>query len=288
MDLRTFDQTQEHRRLMRYFSCRGLFCYQPFIFADDLEVGAGYEFSEAGEMAGMVYCPDVPPEDQGTDKIDRLLVDPAKRDLFRAENAKLRALYDHMVDFVIDHVGSGDGMSMAEVGCNTGYFPQSFSRRGYQTAVGYDRTDFSRAFQWLNEVLGTNATFIKGGYNQETRTLVGEDQYDVVFSVAVLCHMSEPLQHLTLLGRMAKKALFVWVPTDNKETERTIRFNSNNRYDLAAVFPYNFDFVTLSKPLIEDSLRMMGFTKIVPIENCPDGYSDEWFNNHVGYLALRP
>lgn len=58
MDLRKFitkpSQAKEAKRLV----IRGLLNYQPFIFADDLETGAGYEFMH-GEFSGLVYWPTI-------------------------------------------------------------------------------------------------------------------------------------------------------------------------------------------------------------------------------------
>ena len=75
MDLRFYNPTSEHLELAKDMACRGLLCYQPFIFSEDLQTGAGYEFAKSAEGAGLVYCPDYPLKYEGNKAVMRHLID---------------------------------------------------------------------------------------------------------------------------------------------------------------------------------------------------------------------
>ena len=293
MDLRAFNLTDKQLSEATHLACRGLLCYQPFIFSDTLMTGAGYEFAEIAEGAGLVYCKDVPQEYIGNASVNRHLIDLSKDNFilekFIDRNQQLRNLYETMIDLVEAKVGPINELTVADIGSCSGYFPLSFSKRGAKQAVGYDVIDYTPTYKLLNSILGANAEFRHRAYVSEQGKIEGSDQdkFDVVFSIAVLVHMSDPLKHLAYLGQMARKAIVVWTYTSEDEKDMVLRFQSVNRYYHDKKFPHCFDVVQLSPELLRRSLELMGFTEIYPIENTPDGMPEYWFNRHRGYLAIR-
>src|SRR6266851_1031272 len=98
MDLRPYGITPDQLERARQYACRGLLCYQPFIIADGLQTGAGYEFLKIAEGSGLVYCADPPAEYEGNADVQRFLIDPALRDEFFDCNQSLRNQYEIFID----------------------------------------------------------------------------------------------------------------------------------------------------------------------------------------------
>ena len=245
------------------------------------------------------------------------MIDPAKFEQFADYNQRLRVLYEIFIDEIAERVGPINRLSFLDVGCCSGYFPVSFAHRGSPLAVGFDRIDYTPTFELLNGIVGTNARFvhkpyrgvkfIPGGRLRWLRVLRHElaelspfkhwttrknsgipEQFDIVISIAVLVHLSDPLQHLAYLGELARKAILVWTYTSQEENDLLIRYQSHNRYYPDDKFPYCFDVMQISPPLLRKSLELMGFTEIHQIQNRPEGMPDYWFNQQRGYLAIRP
>ncbi len=66
--------------------------------------------------------------------------------------------------------------------------------------------------------------------------------------------MSDPLQHLAFLGRMARKALLVWTYTGEKgdeelESRMFIRYHATNKYYKDRTLPYCLDSTEVSPAL---------------------------------------
>ena len=313
MDLRSLHPSPAQLQRAVDLVGRGLLCYQPFIFSDEMETGAGLEFTGA-EFQGMVYLAHPPPRFLARKEISRLLVDPAKRERFSESNRRLRVLYESFIEEIETRLGPIERHTFAEVGCCSGYFPLSLAKRGAKLAVGFDRVDYGPSFRLLNGILGTHAHFVHRPYRVKGEVARGRlswlrvlrrellrvaaplrhpwlalgARFDVVLSVAVLVHLSDPLQHLAYLGQMARKALLVWTTTSDDENGRSIHYLASNRYYLEERFPHCFDVVQVSPALLRHSLELMGFTEIHQIANRPDGMPEEWFRKHRGYLAIRP
>ena len=200
--IKTDSQLEEAKELI----LDGKLSYQPFIFADDLEVGIGYE-ALCGEFSGSVYWPTIDPKVR--EEVGKIFVSNKNKDQFTKANQRLRIMYDTFIDEICTHIGDVSQTTFADIGCQSGYFPISFSLRGAKRAVGYDRVDFSKNFNLLNSIMGTNAEFVHESYNGRTQTICGCESYDVVISIAVLSHLSDPLQHLAFLGSIARRALFI-------------------------------------------------------------------------------
>lgn len=284
MDLRTLGVSAGQLARARELAFRRLLSYQPFIFSDDLEVGVGLEFA-GGEGAGMVYCKDS--ARPGGFEVPDHFIDPVRKPEFTSSNARLRVFYNHLIDAALAHLPPPGGMTAAEVGCATGYFLLQLAERGIKQAVGYDNEDYGECIVLLNEITKLNVEFRHTGWDAQTRTLSGSEPADLVLSIAVLCHLSEPLQHLAFLGRMARKALLVWAPTIPGEPRMMLDFVHANRYYINREFPYNFDFVSISTPLLKQAMEWMGF-RVYTLPNCPGGMSDGFFNSHAALLGVRP
>lgn len=140
----------------------------------------------------------------------------------------------------------------------------------------------------LNEILGAKAKFINRPYDGRTQAIPKCKSYDVVTSIAVLCHLSDPLQHLGFLGSIARKAIFIWAPVTDDD-DYCIRFGEPNKYYKSDQFPLCFDNLTRpSAKLLRKSLELMGFTKIYEIPNQENGMPDSFYNVHKAILAIRP
>lgn len=292
MDLRPLHPTAAQIETAKDLACRGLLCYQPFIFSDELQTGAGYEFATGKEGAGLVHCANPPAQFIGSPPVERLLIDGAIKEEFAAHNQALRSLYESMVDLVDRHAGPIAELTMADIGCCAGYFPLTFARRGAKRAVGYDLVDYTPTYELLNGILQTRAEFVHQGYIAESQRIKDVEHFDVALSIAVLVHLSDPLQHLAFLGSIAKRAIFVWTltsaPGDQDEESMIIKYHSVNRYYEHTKFPFCFDVTQISPGLLKKSLEMMGFTEIYELEHRADGMPERWFRNHRGYLGVRP
>jgi SAM-dependent methyltransferase len=283
LDLRKLVSSPKIIVQARKLAMRGQLNYQPYIFSEDLAVGSGLSIV-AGHSKDVpsIYCPELKAEGPSADYLARELVRPEQKTEFFAANERMRRFYDGVVDQIAASLGTVKGLSVLDVGCNTGYFPVSFARRGAARAVGFDRVDYSDAVALLNGLCGTNVEFRPWSYDGSIKA---EERFDLVLSVAVLVHLSDPLQHLAWLGSSAAKALFVFTPCRDDD-DYSIRFHTVNRY-YADQFPYCFDVTTLSKKLLRLSLEQMGFTKIVEIEVVEDSMPPAWSRVHLGLLGIR-
>ena len=210
MDLRPLITSKKQIEEARRLALRGLLSYQPYIFSDDFATGAGLSIL-AGHLTEppAVYCKDATANDTDPAFFAREFAKENQREEFFAANKSMRRFYDGMVDQIANAVGPLDDMSVLDVGCNTGYFPLAFARRGARQAKGIDRIDYSPTVALLNDICGTSVQFANWNYDG---SLTAPEQYDLVLSVAVLVHLSEPLRHLAWLGSSARKALMVFTP----------------------------------------------------------------------------
>jgi SAM-dependent methyltransferase len=263
MDLRKYIRNESQIEKAKQLAIRGLLNYQPWIFSEDFETGVGMEWMN-GEYAGLVYYPDI---DQGllerSPELRRLIINPEEHEKFHKCNSLLRRLYDGIVDELCTKAGDISKLSFLDVGCNTGYFPQSFALRGARESVGCDREkNFAETFDLLNDILGTRAVFYDSFYNPKTREIVGIKQYDVVIFMAVLCHLNEPLNHLKCLGALARKGLNVWTLVNN-DTGYTMHYGDPKGDYKEDEFSLCFDNeISISEGLLRRSLELMGFNHI--------------------------
>lgn len=273
-------QIEAARRLM----FRGILSYQPYIFSDDLAVGAGFSIV-AGftESPPAIYCPDAGASDADPVFLSREVAKDGQRDAFFAANDAMRGFYEDMIDHVTAEIGDISQMTVADVGCNSGYFPLSFARRGARKVKALDRVDYGPTIELLNEICGTSVEFGLWSYDGSIKA---REQFDLVVSTAVLCHLSDPLHHLAWLGSSARKALMVFTPCHNDD-DHSIRFHAVNRYYSGDDFPYCFDMTTISKKLLRLSLERMGFTRIIELDAASRWMSPGWAASHLGLLGIR-
>lgn len=261
MDLRRLNPSADQIGRAKSFAMRGLLTYQPFVFSESLETGVGYEF-ERNEYAGLVHFPDIDQSLLKSPELRRIILAPGHAEEFRAANSRLRRLYEHFVDEICGAVPPR-GASFLDVGCNMGYFPISFSLRGAEWAGGCDRQDFAPVFALLNEIVGTRAKFLHRQYDPVRHEIENVSAVDVVTSLAVICHLSDPLFHLATLGRLTRKALLVWSITNNDEGLTMHYGEPRGDYEQDR-FPICFDNkVCPSMRLLRRSFELMGFRTIL-------------------------
>ena len=121
-------------------------------FSLDVAVGWPSLFAGYTQDAPSIWCPDA-----GVNMPIRFFApasSPKKIDatLFLA-NAAMRSFYDGMVDQIANALGPLNEFSVLDVGCNTGYFPLAFARKGARKATGIDRIDYTDSVDLLNEIL---------------------------------------------------------------------------------------------------------------------------------------
>jgi SAM-dependent methyltransferase len=278
MDLRSL-ASAAHVERAKQLAMRGLFNYQPFQLSDGFYCGAGLSIVQGFRAdPPTVYCPSLDPA--MSEYAASALARSADKDEFLQTNEALAAFYDGVIEQITRPLGGVSSLSVLDVGCNAGYFPISFSRAGAAQAVGYDRIDYTETLSLLNEICGARAKFRLWDYDGE---LEAGEQHDLVLSIAVLVHLSEPLRHLAWLGSAAKKALFVLTPC-HKDDDLSIRYHTVNRY-YSNKFPNCFDVTTLSRKLLYLAFEQMGFSRVVELSMNP--MSESWQDAHLALLGIR-
>ena len=289
MDLRLYRPGKRQIEQAHDLTIRGLLTYQPWIIADDLETGVGYEFDQ-GRYIGLVHNPRVDGEAlKVSHQLDRIILDRKRVDAFRRSNQRLREFYERIVDMLWEAGGENPSSSFLDVGCNSGYLPIGLSLRGADRALGCDRQDFSETIALINDITGADAVFVPATYDSQTRDIAGVQPADIVSSMIVLCHLSDPLVHLAKLGELARKALLVWTMV-NEDEKYSIHYGEPRGDYPQDHFPYCFDnHVCPSVALLRKSLELMGFGDIRPIVPSDMGFPNWSWNGYPyrGFLAIR-
>jgi len=281
LDLRDRNFSPEQIAELHDLIVRRKLAYQPFIFLDGLETGEGLQFVNNG-VGGNIHWKEADPRVK-----DLLTADP---DAFRRENAVLRSVYEDFIGQISSRIGVS-GLSFAEVGCNTGYFLQALALRGASRCIGYDFTNNSRIFAWFNEVLGTRCEFHFSEWDSFRHRLryASLPKVDVALSIAVTCHLADPLHHLTYLCERASKAVFFWCPVNNHDS-LSITYGFPGNLPNALDWPLGFDNeVRISIPLLRLTLEQCGFADIHEIQP-PEGLPEKWKHWHRsqrGFIARR-
>lgn len=241
------------------------FFYQPFRIAADLEVGGGYEFLQRRPGAGMVYWPAYERERERFPGPAVKTVEAAVLPQFTAANDALRNVYEGFVDQICERVGDIRTRSVADVGCSNGYMPVSFSLRGARLAVGYDQNDHSGCFRFLNRLLGADARFVHARYDLVEGRMPRCPGFDIVVSMSVMQHMTEPLRHLHFLRSITHEALFLMTNVWDDD-DYVLRYGEPNATSNYA-FPWCFDnSVYPSEKLLRKALEKAGFGPVVELE----------------------
>lgn len=278
MDLRDKHLSPQQIKDAEDFVRGRLLWYQPFIFADDFEVGEGMNFHDhyGGEVCSVHH-----PGIEITTKPDH----------FRACNQELRLIYDHLMDSLVGELGDISQMSFAEFGCNSGYFMYALSLRGAQRTIGFDFAANTELFAFLNSILGTTSEFRWAEWDSlhhEVRHAEFEE-VDVTMSLAVTPHIADPVQHLCYLCDRARKAVFFWIPISTKDDLSITFSDPNHHQDPDLDFPVNINSgVQVSRPLLRKILAESGFEDIREV--APLSISPEWdtfISQHAAYIAFR-
>jgi hypothetical protein len=266
--------------------------YQPFILADDVEVGEGRNFCEAYADVKTVFDLNVyAPNANVGDR--RQATDLAS---FRQYNSEYRAIYDHLADIISKQFsGSVKDLTFAEIGTNTGLNLFNMAVRGAKKCYGYDWNDMNPVFSWLNKVLGTNVEFQQGTYNNLIHRFDGGidvPEVDVMINTIFTNHQCDPLQFLCYICDRARKGVFLWALTNPDTDECTVIYPSappHEILDTERPFPLYFNNdVRISEKLLKLSLRRLGFGQCEVITPYMPGA--KWANFQAGfrmYYATR-
>ena len=277
MDLRPFHPpkalTDEAARLLRY---------QPFILDDDRHTGVAYVW---------LYRPDPTAATPQDFFFDRRTTPEAVWTKAYAANIRVAAMYDAFVKRIVE-ICPKPG-SYLDFGCNTGYFPVSASVAGVQTTMGVDLGDYSQHVRLLNDITGASTRFSVGAYDPSSHTIslqndFGTEQYDVVSTNAVMCHLPDPLHFLKALARLASKAIFIWDSFVDSD-ELLIRYLPPNIFS-DAEFPNGFDSCTsISLGLLKLSMDKLGFGRHEELEIHPEWMPEHWLRSsgHHAFLFWR-
>jgi 2-polyprenyl-3-methyl-5-hydroxy-6-metoxy-1,4-benzoquinol methylase len=207
------------------------------------------------------------------------------RDRFIAEVGNQAAMYDQLLDFVDAEIGIA-GKSFLDIGANAGYFCYRASQLGASESVGFDIGDFDRTYSLVNDALSVDAKFVKGTYSQRRHELVGPvGEFDIVFNIAFLCHMSDPTFVIETLAERAKKALLIFSKFP-REDDYLIRFSKTTHLYSQKRFPMCFNGATeVSDSLLEFAFKDLGFSRVleVPKQSTWLPRSDDW----RAFLAVR-
>lgn len=272
MDLRPYNlspkQIDEAARVLSY---------QPFIISDDLQTGVAYSWLYDDEGGRRVY-------QQREFVFDRRHC--AAEVWAKAEDAnrRLRTMYDDWLDVIAERL---PGASVLEIGCNTGYLLAGAQLRGMAPCTGVDPGNYARSVAFLNKTLGTRVRFRRAAYDSWKHRVRWLAPHDLVIASAVMQHISDPLYFLAFLGRMAKKALFLFSGMGDTDLLQ-IYYAEPNRFDKSTRFPVCFDNdVGLSRGLLMKSLDLLGFKEIVEIPWREDWLPARWYGSQKALLCLR-
>lgn len=244
--------------------------YQPFIISDDIQTGVAYSWvCSSGD-------PRVAP------KLLFLRGDPGW-DEAAASNQALRALYDGFIRQICERF---PGESLFDVGCNNGYFPIQAELMGMSGCAGADLGGhYSSAIQLLNELTGTSVKFIHAPYQPQLRHIMTLRKFDVVVASAILCHMASPLDFLTALSRIARRAIFFWGAVVKSDEMVILYRQPHAALGRKLPFPHVFnDDTRISQPLFEFTMRSLGFKEIIPLKEPDEAIH---LKDHIGLLAVR-
>jgi SAM-dependent methyltransferase len=243
--------------------------YQPYILSDDLQTGVGYSWVY-GQQGGNVSGPH-------EWICDRRTATPEQWSRFTDAGTRLRTMYEDWLEAISSRFPGG---SLADIGCNSGYFPVRAQLLGMRGCAGYDNPGFAPAFEVLNRATRAGATFHGTMYDFYTHTLPGcaPASFDVACASVVFCHLPDPLYFLACLGKIARKGVFLFTGMGDSDGY-TVHYQEPNffRPHDPLPFPHGFDLGTgLSRGLLYKSMEWMGFKECVEVP-----YRESWLPRKV-------
>lgn len=290
MDLRPYIKNKELLdRGVALINSNDLF-YQPFILADDIEVGEGQNFADRyANVSGVfdlnVYAPkaNVGNRTQAKDAA-----------YFRKCNAEYRKIYEHLAEIICKQFKNNiNDLTFAEVGCNTGLNLFNLAVRGAKKCYGYDWNNMSNVFNWLNDVLGSDVEFQHGAYDNLHHKFQGLDvqEVDVMINTVFTNHQCDPLQFLSYICDRARKGVFLWMLTE-KDDKCAIYYPPappHEILDTQRKFPLYFNNdVRLSENLLLLTLKRLGFGDVQVLDRFVPGEKWDYFQHGFNmYYARR-
>lgn len=244
--------------------------YQPFILSDSCQAGAGYTWCTGKQINLM----------------DKATVSAKNWDQFVLANAQMRTMYDDWISAICKEVAFSNNMTVVDTACNDGYFLYRFLQHGASKATGYDLLDKTPVFNVMNRLLGVNAEFHNIPYDSMQHRIPEAQPADIVISSAIMCHLSDPLYYLSFIGKLAKRALFLFSSIDPDPSFK-ISYEGANYY-YKNPFPICFDKLNhVSSGLIEYGLRESGFTRIIEIPYQTCWLPWFWYKEYKAFIAIK-
>lgn len=267
MDLRKYEPSEE-----QVAELRGLIGYQPFRLSEDVQTGVGDMWANRTDLKSLAR------NEASTEDWDR----------FITANNRMSKMYNDWIDAICERVGDVSEMTAIDVASNAGFFPFRFREKGVKRSIAYDMNQkMGRTYELLNAITGLDVEFCNVRYDQMTHTIPDAQQGDIVVASAIMCHLSDPLYFLNFLGSIARKALLVFSTIDDDKRFR-ITYNEPGKFYPENPFPVCFDnMTTVSRPLLEFSLREMGFSEIMELEYQEDWLPMSWYRQYKAILAIR-
>jgi SAM-dependent methyltransferase len=272
---------------------KAVLAYQPFILSGGVCTGVAYDwlFSDA-------------PERRARREIYEAASDgPAIfRKAFEA-NSKLIRTYE---TFARTICGAFPGGTYLDVSCNTGWFPVFASLNGMRRSVGVDPGDYAPSVAFLNEICGSGAEFMSGGYRSHPKPEIVArsadgytpmtDQFDVVSNLEFLCHLGDPLHFLHALAAVARKGVFLWSGF-LESSEYLIRLNEPSDAPMmgtVGVWGHYCYGTAISTQLLFHTMGLLGFPFRLEVSYPPDGLPEDWhlarmaqYQKHRAFLFVR-
>lgn len=248
-----------------------LFEYQPLIVSDTVCTGVAYDW---------LYSPD--PEAHPRREVYDLATDGPE--LFeRAFDANLRLSRTYAA-FARAIAAACPGGSYLDVSCNSGLLPVYLSLNGMAECFGLDLPRHAPAFSFLADLTGSRARFLPGAYvNDGVPTIATSHpddgrEFDVVSSMAFLCHLGDPLHFLQALAGAAKKVVFLWSGFIDSD-ENLIRLGEPrpmSQPGLSGVWSRYAYGTALSTNLLFSTMNLLGFPLRLEVAYPPDGLPPDW------------
>ncbi|HEX9466186.1 MAG TPA: methyltransferase domain-containing protein [Alphaproteobacteria bacterium] len=263
---------------------KALLEYQPFIVADTVCTGVAYDW---------LYSPD--PEAHPRREVYDLSADGPEM-FQRALDANTRLLRTYEA-FARAMCAAFPGETYLDVSCNSGLLPIFMSLNGMGDCFGLDLPRHANAFSFLTGLTGSPARFMPGAYVNEPQPAIATGnpddsgrEFDVVSSMAFLCHVGDPLHVLQVLAGIAKKAVFVWSGFIESD-ENLIRLGEPrpaSQPGLTGVWSRYSYGTALSTRLLFSTMNLLGFPFRLEVAYPPDGLAPDWHQaNMKQYGAFR-
>lgn len=266
MDLRKFNPTKEIVDELK-LSLTG---YQPFILSDECETGVCHDWIHGSKKLIL----------------EKRTVSATEWKEFTELNGRLRCMYDDWVDRICGETGGVKGLSVADIGCNDGYFLWRFLEKGVHSAEGFDRGS-GKAFPLLSRLTGLQPNFVSSKYDSMRHTIPEAKRYDITIASAIMLHLSDPLYFLHFLASITKRIVLLWtLIDDSKELKITYRGDPSHYY--SDPFPTCFNFGTsISQTLFDFSVKELGFNKVVPLAHKKGWVPMQFFGQLKAFLLIR-